>query len=208
MLERLATRLARRERFTETRPRRAAVLVPLLGAGAELSLLLTRRSAALASHSGQVAFPGGLADDADEGPEGTALREAFEEIGLARADARVLGLLDDLPSYKNDMAVTPVVARLQPHLAPADFTPNKAEVARVFSIPMAELLRAERWREKQIEWRGQPLTQYYFDHDGETLWGLSAYATLMLVALAAPPGASGLPSLPWFQPAGRSVNSR
>ena len=173
-----------------------------------MQLLLTRRSAALASHSGQVAFPGGLAEESDGGPESTALREAHEEIGLNRADATILGMLDDLPSFKNDIAVTPVVARISPHLSVASFTPSADEVARIFAIPIGELERKERWRTESVTWLDRDVDQYYFDHDGETLWGLSAYATLMLVALAAPPGASGLPSLPWFQPAGRSVNSR
>jgi len=204
MLDRLAAALARRQRFTQARPRRAAILLPLVGPSSDVSLLLTRRAAALSSHSGQVAFPGGVVDPADDGPVGTALREAQEEVGLERSDVTdVLGLLDDLPSFKNDMVVTPVVARIAPHLSEAaHFCANEDEVARIFCIPLSELLRAERWRHKQVDWRGKSLKQYYFDYDGETLWGLSAYATLMLTSLAAP--GSDAPTLSWFEPEGRA----
>lgn len=62
MLERLAGSLALRRRFTQARPRQAAILLPLLQTGTGLELLLTRRSAAMSSHPGQVAFPGGVTE--------------------------------------------------------------------------------------------------------------------------------------------------
>ena len=40
----------------------------------------------------------------------------------------------------------------------------------------------------------------FFDHDGETLWGLSAYATLMLLAHV--PGSTA-PTPPWYRIEGR-----
>ena len=55
----------------------------LLGEGpAGPDVLLIERSADLRSHAGQPAFPGGAADPGDDGPVGTALREAQEETGL------------------------------------------------------------------------------------------------------------------------------
>ena len=200
-LDALAAALGRRQRFTQSRPRRAAILLPLLGSGADLSLVLTRRSEAMSSHPGQVAFPGGVCDASDANLEATALREAHEEIGLASHDATVLGLLDDLPSIKNDMAVSPVVARLSSHLTCSDFVANPSEVARIFTIPLRELQRRERWSSETTEWRGQPFENFSFAHDGEKLYGLSAFATLMLIAIGEPASSAPVPS--WFQPAGR-----
>ena len=202
MLERLTHALATRRRFTQTRPRQAAILLPLIGSNENLSLLLTRRASGMSSHANQVAYPGGVCDAVDGGlPVKTALREANEEVGLTPSDASILGMLDDLPSFKNDMAVTPVVARLEPHLTIRDFCASEAEVARIFSIPLGELVVEERWCTTHSEWRDQPITQYSFEHDGERLWGLSAYATLMLLALAAPGSA---PAIPWFKLDGRA----
>ena len=61
----------------------AAVLVPVIDR-TEPTVLFTMRTAELASHAGQVAFPGGKIDPDDESPVAAALREAKEEIGLRR----------------------------------------------------------------------------------------------------------------------------
>ena len=185
MMEKLAASLARRRPFALSRPRCAAILLPLIGTcDSELSLLLTRRSEQLSSHRGQVAFPGGRTDDGDDGPAGTALREAHEEIGLDAHDVTILGQLDDLPSFTNDTAVTPIVARVAPHISIPDLTRSKSEVSRIFSVPLSALADGELWETVDSEWRGRKVKQYYFrEYDGERLWGLSAYATLMLMAL-------------------------
>lgn len=71
--------------------RMAAVLVPLCTdpASGELSVLYTLRSARLASHTGQVSFPGGKRDETDASFEACAVREAGEEIGLAAEQIEV-----------------------------------------------------------------------------------------------------------------------
>ncbi len=59
----------------------AAVLVPIV-LGPAPGVLLTKRTAHLTKHAGQVSFPGGRMDPEDPHPEAAALREAAEEIGL------------------------------------------------------------------------------------------------------------------------------
>ena len=91
--------------------KRAAVLVGLFPhpSTGEVNVLLTLRSSLLNSHSGEVALPGGKADEADGGDDvTTALREAEEEVGLRRTDVRVLGRINRVLS-KNGLLVTPVV---------------------------------------------------------------------------------------------------
>ncbi len=112
----------------------AAVLIPLFaGADGETRLWLVRRSDALRKHSGQVAFPGGKVDATDESGIHTALREAEEEIGLARAAVDVLGQLDDLVTGTG-FAIAPFVAWVDGSFTPH---PNPGEVARVFDAPLA-----------------------------------------------------------------------
>ena len=70
----------------------SAVLVLLVDHGPGFTILLTRRAGHLASHRGQVCFPGGRMEDRDEGPVATALRETFEEVGLPSTAVTVIGL--------------------------------------------------------------------------------------------------------------------
>ena len=48
-------------------------------------------------HSGQISFPGGKFEDDDKSLDTTALREAFEEIGLSSLNVSLLG---SLPSHE------------------------------------------------------------------------------------------------------------
>ena len=75
--------------------RPAAVLVPLVNHGDGLTVLLTKRTEHLSNHAGQISFPGGRADDEDDGPEHTALRETEEEVGVGRNRIEIVGHLDD-----------------------------------------------------------------------------------------------------------------
>jgi len=177
----LRERLQHRPRRTLGRPRRAAVLVPIVDDGGPLRLLLTRRTEDLPTHAGQVAFPGGLVEPGEEDPANTALREAEEEVGLPKGAVEVLGLLDDFPTRTDTVAVTPVVGVLR-RLPP--LRPLATEVARIFDIPIHDLTLADRWT-----WREEPrgdrrLRIYYFLHEGETLWGLSARIVLHLLEVS------------------------
>ena len=96
-----------------TRP--AAVLVPIIDRS-EPSVLLTVRTSELASHAGQVAFPGGKIDPGDETPAAAALREACEEVGLASELIEPLGYLDLYLTFSG-FRILPTVARVKP-----DFT--------------------------------------------------------------------------------------
>jgi len=62
-----------------TRP--AAVLVPIIDRS-EPTVLLTLRTAELASHAGQVAFPGGKIEPADESPVAAALARVKPDFRL------------------------------------------------------------------------------------------------------------------------------
>ena len=110
----------------------------------------------------------------------TALRESAEEVGLPASAVEILGQLDDFPTVTGDMVVTPIVGWISqlPNLVAAE-----DEVARIFTIPISALMEPDRWVTKHWEKEGRMFPVYYFDWDGETLWGLSAYITLQLLAL-------------------------
>jgi 8-oxo-dGTP pyrophosphatase MutT (NUDIX family) len=159
----------------------AAVLVPLFARDETLHLLYTTRSANLAQHAGQVAFPGGRhTPDADESLLATALRETCEEIGVAPHDVDVLGALAPIHTFSSNFLITPFVASI-PH--PYEFRTNPREVSDVFSIPLATLadpatIVEETWT---IDGRTMPIASYR--HDGRTIWGATQRITATLIDL-------------------------
>ena len=118
-----APELVAEKKFADRAPADAAVLLPLVMRD-QLTLLLTRRTAHLSTHSGQIALPGGKVDATDADAVDAALREAEEEIGLPRGHVEVLGTL---PVYVTGTAffITPVVALVQPGF---ELRPNPDEV--------------------------------------------------------------------------------
>ncbi len=119
--------------------RAAAVAVTLVhDEDGDACFLLTRRAERLKRHRGQWALPGGRVDPG-EAPVAAALRELEEELGLAVAEARVLGLLDDYPT-RSGFVISPVVVWGG---GPRELAPDPREVAEVHRVPLAELERPE-----------------------------------------------------------------
>jgi 8-oxo-dGTP pyrophosphatase MutT (NUDIX family) len=101
-------------------------------------VLVLQRAATLRNHAGQPAFPGGAADPGDADAAATALREAWEEVGLDPASVTVLAELPKLWIAVSDFVVTPVLAWWH---APHEVHPrDPGEVARVARLPIAELV--------------------------------------------------------------------
>lgn len=157
-------------------PRHAAVMVPLAWADGDWQVLFTRRTDRVEHHKGQVSFPGGATDPGDISPEDTALREAEEEIGLRRSDARILGRLGDMLTVSNFL-VTPIVAVIP---WPYAFRVHTIEVSRVFTIPLQWLTTRDNWQEF-IRRETNRSVVVYFPYDGELLWGVTGRMTVEFI---------------------------
>ncbi|WP_140918590.1 CoA pyrophosphatase [Limnobaculum xujianqingii] len=157
--------------------RKAAVLIPIIN-GQQPSLLLTKRSSALRKHPGQVAFPGGATDETDILPETTALREAYEEVGLNPGCVEIIGQLPAMDSVSG-FQVTPVVGVLPAGL---NFIKNHHEVETLFEIPLDYALNSENYHSIDIVRRGKPLRIYFLYYADNLIWGLTA-AILQRLAL-------------------------
>ncbi|WP_323014439.1 CoA pyrophosphatase [Devosia sp.] len=164
----------------------AAVLIALVRRPEGRTVLYTERSPDLRAHSGQVAFPGGKVDAEDAGAADAALREAFEEVGMARGDAQVLGFM---PTYYTgtNYLITPVVAVVEPS---GPFVPNPDEVHSVFEVPLTRILAAEAYGQFLIRHGGQERRSWQIDHDGHRIWGITANLTRRFRDLALRDGAS------------------
>jgi 8-oxo-dGTP pyrophosphatase MutT (NUDIX family) len=189
-------RAARAEDFTRRRTpitggRDSAVLVLLADSGNGTSspdVLVLQRAATLRYHAGQPAFPGGAADPGDADAAATALREAWEEVGLDPTSVTVLAELPKLWIAVSDFVVTPVLAWWH---APHEVHPrDPGEVARVARLPIAELVDpSNRVRVRHPSgWVGPA-----FQVGGMLVWGFTAGVLAALLemggwATPAPPG--------------------
>ena len=151
----------------------AAVLIALIRRPEGHTVLYTERSPDLRSHSGQVAFPGGKVDAEDSNVAAAALREAFEEVGMAPDDATVIGFM---PTYYTgtNYLITPVVATVEPS---GPFVPNPGEVHSVFEVPLQRIMLPESYGEFRIKRDGREHRSWQIDHDGHRIWGITANLT-------------------------------
>ena len=160
--------------------RASAVLAPLYEEDGRVRVVLTRRAQHLRSHRGEVSFPGG-GQDGDETLIDTAVREAFEETALEPAAVEVLGELDHLQTVTSRSYIVPYVAALPSRPA---LVPNPSEVALILHVPLDELLEDGVFREER--WGLAPLDRpiYFFEVEGDTIWGATAFILRNLLALA------------------------
>ncbi|MDE2159357.1 MAG: CoA pyrophosphatase [Burkholderiales bacterium] len=132
---------------------RAAVLVPLVEREGGLHVLLTRRTDHLRDHAGQIAFPGGRAEERDADAAATALREAEEEVGLVPARVDVIGRMPTSPTVTRYI-VTPIIALIQPPPELAALALDRNEVAEAFEVPLAFLMDPAHHRRHRYEYEG------------------------------------------------------
>ena len=154
----------------------AAVLVGV-ATGLTPGVLLTRRTAHLRQHSGQVSFPGGRIDPEDASPEAAALREAHEEVGLDAGHAEILGRLCDYATGTG-YRITPVLALLAPGYVTQA---SEHEVADVFHLPLAVLLDPAAPKRCGAMFRGAWREYWVWPHPEQHIWGATA-AILMHLA--------------------------
>ncbi len=152
------------------RLRPAAVLVGLVPRAHGWQVLLTKRTQNLPQHGGQISFPGGRIEACDCDAVAGALRETQEELGIAPASVRPLGLLDVYGTI-SAFAVTPVVGIIDPQ---ASSVPDAREVEEVFEVPLQFLLDRRNLKREERHFRGRLRSYYVFPFGDRYIWGATA----------------------------------
>lgn len=156
----------------------AAVLI-LESAGCDgRKLLLTQRASHLSSHGGEVAFPGGMWEAQDRCLLSTALREAYEEVGVAPGQVEVLG---DLPlaHTRAGVKVKPYVGRVDPEVP---LVLQDSELTAAFWLPEAFVARDERVRTDVFRVAGAEVWAPAYRFEGFEVWGFTARVMLQFTA--------------------------
>jgi len=154
--------------------RDGAALILIYPHNDTIHLPLTVRGSGLRNHTGQVSLPGGRVDDG-ESIEACALREAEEEIGVARDSVQVLGRLTPLHIPVSRFLLHPVVG-----FVPARPIFNRAEweVARIIE-PSLWQLRDPGTVRREVQMRSYghqniEVDVPFFDIESEKVWGATA----------------------------------
>ncbi len=156
---------------------RAAVLIPLFDDNAgSTRLVLIKRPDTMPTHAGHIAFPGGRPALGDDGPSGTALREAQEEVGIIPDQVEIIGYLPPIDTIAYRLLVVPVVGWLS---QPPVLFPSPREVVRIHQPALDELADDSRWRME--DWNGHKV--WFYELGDDVLWGATALMTRRLLGL-------------------------
>lgn len=160
----------------------AAVLAPLFERDRELHAVFTKRHSHLRLHAGQISFPGGRPEHGDEDLVHTALREAYEEIGLDPASVVIVGALAPTPTVVSDIAIYPLVGLIPAPLTP--WTLAGGEVEAVIEVSLPQLAATHRLQLiERLD--GTRVTTDAYSAGADTIWGATArILTDLLVRLA------------------------
>lgn len=158
---------------------RAAVLVPLVERPGGWTVLLTQRTDHLHHHAGQISFPGGRAEDDDETPVETALRECEEEIGLDRRHIEIVGALDTYQTGTGFL-IAPIVGLIDPQF---ELTLDSFEVKEAFEVPLSFVLDPGNHKRESRVWKGKERHFYVLPYENRYIWGATAGMLVNLHAM-------------------------
>ncbi len=149
--------------------RPAAVLVPVVARGEELSVLFTLRRRELSAHAGQISFPGGRMEE-KETPLSAALRETQEETGVPPERVEPLGFLDACRT-STGYGIAPLAGLLREGFS---LRPSEREVAEIFELPLGFLMDPANHVRERFSSRGGMREYWVMRRGRRVVWGATA----------------------------------
>ena len=176
----------RRRRVVDSESLIPAAVLLLLTNRRGPHVVFAKRTEDVTHHKGQFSFPGGIVETWDGSRLETALREAQEEIGLPPSAVEILGTLDDTETRATQFVITPFVGMVS---QPVSYTPDGKEIERVLEVPLAALLDPAIFRVEMWERDGEIHPVYFYEYNGETIWGATGRILKQFLDLVFPEGA-------------------
>ena len=148
----------------------AAVKMILMNKNNAPHVLLTKRSQKVATHKGQISFPGGMRDEVDEKIIDTAYRETFEEVGISEEKIEYIGRFDDYVSiYGHHVAC--FIGSVD---YPVEYEFNEDEIDDYVEAPLSIFVNEEYDRAVPYEYMGRTANVFYYYFENHEIWGMTA----------------------------------
>jgi len=153
----------------------SAVLILLFPFQQQIQICLIRRPGTMKNHAGQIAFPGGKREKEDEDLVQTALREAYEEIGVPGESVEIIGELSNVYVQISAFLIKPVLGWLKEK---PEIMIDSDEVDEVIFISLEDLADHGNRCERMIDTSTGIIRAPGFEIGGLFIWG----ATAMMLA--------------------------
>ncbi|MGD8109155.1 CoA pyrophosphatase [Vibrio sp. NTOU-M3] len=150
--------------------RKASVLIGFVERPSGLHIIFTRRAKHLKHHPGQISFPGGKYELSDSSLAHTALRETYEEIGIAERHIDILGNMKELVTISR-FSVTPFIAFVSPDYKTLIDT---NEVDEVFEVPASVILDKDKLKSHTFQLNNHSHRVFGLSYHQHFIWGMTA----------------------------------
>jgi len=150
--------------------KKAAVLLALFKKNNEWYFPLIKRPMHERNHPGQIALPGGAKEE-DEKLNYTAIREAFEEVGIKTESVDIIGKLTPLPVPVSGYLIYPFIGILKKE---PKWILNEDEVDELIITKVSELVNTDNYYSETWELHGNKVEVPHFRINDHVIWGATA----------------------------------
>ena len=169
----------RRFDFLNENVKDAAVLIALFEEEGSWKMPLIKRIEDGKTHGGQIALPGGRIEDGEDAIN-AAIREADEEIGIAREEIEIVGTLSELVIPVSGYRVVPIIGRIKKNIK---FKKNSDEVQEIFIIEIDELKKSSAVKSEEWTFSGMKVKIPFYEIKEGKIWGATAMILSELIEI-------------------------